>query len=137
MTEKLLNKIRQICCWWLWRGKSFVWRCWSWKKNDDEILSHDNDDYEEDDKTRQIWKLYVLHVMIETTTDPKIICSAVHLSKICTKKDRNILLQKENQRKRCQWNSSKYIPPKYICKLVSNSYKKTNRGESWLYISKL
>ena len=78
------------------------------KKNDDEILSHDNDDYEEDDKTRQIWKLYVLHVMIETTTDPKIICSAVHLSKICTKNA----------------NSTKYIPPKYICKLASKQQQK-------------
>ena len=64
MMEKLLNKIRQNCCWWLWRGKSFAWRCWSWKKNDDEILSHDDDDHEKDDKTRQIRKLCVLHVMI-------------------------------------------------------------------------
>ena len=38
------------------------------EKNDDEILSHDDDDHEEDDKSRQIRKLYVLHVMIETTT---------------------------------------------------------------------
>ena len=77
------------------------------RKNDNEILSHDDNNHEEDDKTQQTQKLYVLHVMIEkttttSTTDPKIICSAVHLSKICTKKDRNILLQKENQRKRCQ-----------------------------------
>ena len=38
------------------------------EKNDDEILSYDDDDHEEDDKSRQIQKLYVLHVMIETTT---------------------------------------------------------------------
>ena len=34
------------------------------KKTEDETLSHD----EEDDETQQIRKLYVLHVMIETTT---------------------------------------------------------------------
>ena len=55
--------------------------------------------------------------MIETTTttsttDPKILCSAVHLSKICTKKDTNILLQKENQRKRCQCKFLKIYPSK-------------------------
>ena len=33
MMEKLLNKIRKNCCWWVWRRKSFTWwRCWSWKK---------------------------------------------------------------------------------------------------------
>ena len=64
--------------------------------------------------------------MIETTTatDPKIICSAVHLSKICTKKDTNILLQKRIKERDASANSSKYIPPKYICKLISSSYKK-------------
>ena len=73
------------------------------KKNEDETLSHD----EEDDKTQQIRKLYVLHVMIETTTtttkattnkqtNPKIICSAVHLSKKnCTKRYKHIIT-KEN-----------------------------------------
>ena len=33
--------------------------------------------------------------MIETTADPTIICSAVHLSKRITQKDTNILLQKK------------------------------------------
>ena len=76
------------------------------------------------DKTQQILKLYVLHVMIETTVDPKIICSAVHLSKICTKKNRIILLQKRIKERDGSANSSKYIPPKYICKSASNSNKK-------------
>ena len=57
--------------------------------------------------------------------------------KFCTKKDTNILLQKRIKERDASANSSKYIPPKYICKLVSNSYKKTKWGESWLYISKL
>ena len=70
------------------------------EKNEDGTLSHD----EEDDKTQQIRKLYVLHVMIETTTtttttnkqtNPKIIRSAVHLSKKIVQKDTNILLQKK------------------------------------------
>ena len=83
------------------------------RKNDNEILSHDDNNHEEDDKTQQTQKLYVLHVMIEkttttSTTDPKIICSAVHLSKICTKNA----------------NSTKYIPPKYICKLASKQQQK-------------
>ena len=65
-------------------------------------------------KKQQIPKLYVLHVMIETTTtaDPKIICSAVHLSKKFTQKDTNILLQKKIKERDVSANSSKYIPPK-------------------------
>ena len=52
--------------------------------------------------------------MIETTTtaDPKITCSAVHLSKKITQKDANILLQKKIKEKDVSANSSKYIPPK-------------------------
>ena len=70
------------------------------EKNENETLSHSK----EDDKTQQIRKLYVLHVLIETTittttkqqTNPKIICSAVHLSKKnCIKRYKHIIT-KEN-----------------------------------------
>ena len=97
------------------------------KKNDDEILSHDDDYHEGDDKTRQIRKLYVLHVMIETTADPKIICSAVHLSKNCTKKHTNILLQKRIKERNASAYYSKYIPPKYICKSASKQQQEKKR----------
>ena len=70
---------------------------------------------------QQVQKLYVLQC----------ICQKI------VQKDTNILLQKRIKERDASANSSKYIPPKYICKLVSNSYKKTKWGESWLCISKL
>ena len=57
-----------------------------------------------------------------TTTDPKIICSAVHLSKNCTKRYKDIIT-KENQRKRCQCKFLKIYSSKIY--LQVNLKKKT------------
>ena len=66
MTEKLLNKIRQKLLLMIMTRKIFyMTKMLIMKKNEDETLSHDG----EDDKTQQTQKLYVLHVMIETTTN--------------------------------------------------------------------
>ena len=54
--------------------------------------------------------------MIETTTtaDPKIICSAVHLSKKIYTKRHEHIITKENQRKRCQCKFLKIFSSKNI-----------------------
>ena len=142
MTEKLLNKIRQNCCWWVWRRKSFTWRCWSWKKWG--------------------WNTFTWRRRWQNSTDLKIICSACHdwnnnnnnnnnryqklyvLQCICQKivqKDTKILLQKRIKERDVSVNSTKYIPPKYICKSTSKKKQqkkeKTNWGEGWLFLSKL
>ena len=54
--------------------------------------------------------------MIETTTtaDPKIICSAVHLSKKIYTKRHEHIITKENQRKRCQCKFLKVYSSKNI-----------------------
>ena len=60
-----------------------------------------------------------------TTTDPKILCSAFRLSK----KDKHIFTKKKIKERDTSANSSKYIPPKYICKSTSknsNKKEKTN-----------
>ena len=70
--------------------------------------------------------------MIETTTtttDPKIICSAVHLSKNCTKRYKHIIT-KENQRKRCQCKFLKIYSSKIY--LQVNLKKKTAKKKKRL-----
>ena len=71
------------------------------KKNEDETLSHNK----EHDKTQQIRKLYVLHVIIERTTTttkqqtnkqiPKLYVLQYICQKKIVQKDTNILLQKK------------------------------------------
>ena len=68
---------------------------------------------------QQIQKFYVLQYICQ---------------KFVQKKTQTYYYKKRIKERDASANSSKYIPPKYICKLVSNSYKKTNWGESWLYI---
>ena len=72
MTEKLLNKIRQKLLLMIMTKKIFhVATMLIMKNMRMKHFSHDEDD----DKTQQVRKLYVLHVMIETTTtitDPKL-----------------------------------------------------------------
>ena len=62
------------------------------EKNEDGTLSHD----EEDDKTQQIRKLYVLHVMIETTTTTTSANSSKYSSKIYLQVD----LKKQQQKRK-------------------------------------
>ena len=68
MMEKLLNRIRQKIVVDDYDEETLSHdEDADHEKNEDETLSHDG----EDDKTQQTQKLYVLHVMIETTTTNK------------------------------------------------------------------